>query len=164
MKLTIDTKLRSFQYKYLMYILLINEKLFKYGMIESSLCDFCSTPIETNTHLFWECIHKQQFWCQINNCLNEKPNTSSDNLITYLIIYFCNVDSNNQIKSNCITYIILLGEYFIFKNKYEKTIPNFNDFKYNLKYNLNLKGFIAERKDTIEAHQNKWNALTTTLC
>ena len=35
------------------------------------------------------------------------------------------------------------------------------DFKYYLKYSLNLEGFIAEMKGTLEAHQNKWNALTT---
>jgi len=98
MKITIDTKLYSFQYKYLMHILPNNEKLFKYGMIESSLCNFCSTSIETNIHLFWECTHIQPFWRQINNFLNEKLNTSSDNLITYQSISFCNVDSNNQIK------------------------------------------------------------------
>jgi len=50
MKITIDTKLRSFQYKYLMNIVPNNEKLFKYGMIESSLCDFCSTRPESNIH------------------------------------------------------------------------------------------------------------------
>ena len=81
MKITIDTKLRSFQYKYLMHILPNNETLFKYGMTESSLCDFCSTSTETNIHLVWGCTHTQPFWCQINNFLNEKLNTSSDNSV-----------------------------------------------------------------------------------
>jgi len=110
---------------------------------------------------FWECTHIQPFWRQINNFLKEKLNTSSDNLITYQSISFCNVDLNNQIKSNCLNYIILLGKYFIFKNKYQKTIPNFNDFKYYLKYNLNIEGLIAEMKGKTETHQNKWNALAT---
>jgi len=95
MKITIDTKLRRFKYKYLMHILLNDKKLFKYGMVESSLCDFCSTSIKTNIHLFWKCTHIQPFLRQINNFLNEKGNTSSDNLITYQSIRFCNVDSNN---------------------------------------------------------------------
>jgi len=50
MHITIDTKLRSIQYKYLMHIVPNNEKLFKYGMIVSSLCDFCSTLSESNIH------------------------------------------------------------------------------------------------------------------
>jgi len=65
MKITIDAKLRSFQYKYLMHIVPNNEKLFKYGMIESSLCNFCSTQPESNIHLFWECPYVQPFWTQI---------------------------------------------------------------------------------------------------
>jgi len=52
MNITIDTKLRSFHCKYLMHIVPNNEKLFKYGMIESSLCDFCCTLSESNIHLF----------------------------------------------------------------------------------------------------------------
>ena len=27
----------------------------------TELCDFCSMDIETLNHLFWECIHVQQF-------------------------------------------------------------------------------------------------------
>jgi len=47
---TIDPKLRSFQYKYLMHIVPNSEKPFKYGMIKSSLCDFCSTRPESKIH------------------------------------------------------------------------------------------------------------------
>jgi len=59
--ITIDTKLRSFQYKYIMPIVPNNEKLFKYGMIESSLFNFCSTSSESNIHLFGECPDVQLF-------------------------------------------------------------------------------------------------------
>jgi len=83
MKITIDSKLRSFQYKYLMHIVPNNEKLFKYGMIESSLCDFCSTRPESNIHLFWECTYVQPFWIHIKNFLIEKLNTPSEILLTY---------------------------------------------------------------------------------
>jgi len=50
-----------------MHIVPNNEKLFKYGMIESSLCDFCSTTSESNIHLFWECKNVQPFWTKIKN-------------------------------------------------------------------------------------------------
>jgi len=56
------------------------------------------------------------------------------------------VDINNKTISNCINYIILLGKYLIFKNKYQKTIPSFNEFKYYLNYKLHLEGLIAEMK------------------
>jgi len=129
-------------------------------MIESSLCDFCNASSESNIHLCWECPIVQLFWCQIKNFLNEKLNTSIESMLTYQTISFCNVDINNQIKSNCINYIIILGKYFIFKSKYQKTIPNFIDFIYYLKHNLNLEGLIAEMKGKTDAHQMKWNIFT----
>ena len=161
LKITIDTKLRSFQYKYLMHIVPNNEKLFKYGMIESSLCDFCNSSTESNIHLFWECSYIQPFWCEITRFLNERLNILDGIALTYQSISFCNVDINNTIKSNCVNYIILLGKYFIFKNKYQKTTPNFNEFRYYLNHNLNLEGIIAEMKGKTDAHQNKWNSFKT---
>ena len=86
-------------------------------------------------------------------------NTSSEILWSYPSISFCNVNINNQIKSNCINHIILLGKYFIFKSKYQKTIPNFIDFKYYLKHNLNLEGLIAEIKGKTDAHQKQMEHL-----
>ena len=67
------------------------------------------------------------------------------------------VDINNKIKSNCINYTILLGKYFIFKSKYQKTIPNFMDFKYYLKHNLNLEELNCwdERKNRCPSDQMK---------
>ena len=153
--ITIDTKLRSFQYKYLMHILPNNKQLFKYGMIESSLCDFCSMTTESNIHLFWECSYVQPFWNQIRIFFNVKLNTPSENFLTYQS--FCNVNINNKTKSNCINCIILLGKYFIFKTKYQKTTPSFNEFKYYLKYKLHIEGLIAEMKGKVDAHEKKWN-------
>ena len=81
MNITIDTKLHSFQYKYLMHIVPNNEKLFKYGMIESSLCDFCSTTPESNIHLFWECPNVQPFWTQMKKNLKLKTKHTKRNFV-----------------------------------------------------------------------------------
>ena len=60
-KSTIDTKLRSFQYKYIMRILPTNKFLTKCNIISSSLCDFCDRQPETLEHLFWECHFVRAF-------------------------------------------------------------------------------------------------------
>ena len=46
-KSTIDTKLREFQYKYIMRIIPTNKFLFKCNLVQSNLCDFCNSYIET---------------------------------------------------------------------------------------------------------------------
>ena len=58
----IDTKLRTFQYKYIMRIVPNNKFLYNCNISNTSLCDFCSMHIETNKHLFWECQVTRTFW------------------------------------------------------------------------------------------------------
>lgn len=158
--ITIDTKLRSFQYKYLMRILPNNEKLFKYNMVESMLCDFCNSAPESNVHLYWECSKIQPFWCQIRIFLQSKYSTDTT-LVSYETVSLCNVNIQNNMKSNCINYILLLGKYFIFKNKYQKTIPNFSEFLNYLRYKLSLERLIAEMKNKVDVHNNKWSIFTS---
>ena len=45
--ITVDTKLRVFQYKILNNILLVNKMLFKFRKVESPLCSFCKAEDET---------------------------------------------------------------------------------------------------------------------
>ncbi len=65
-KSTIDQKLRTFQYKYLMRIIRTNDTLFKFNLVSTNLCDFCSMHTETPEHLFWDCFHTQTFWTDLN--------------------------------------------------------------------------------------------------
>ena len=61
-KCTIDTKLRYFQYKFIMRIVFTNTLLMKCRKVSSNLCDFCNRNIETLLHLFYECQVVQNFW------------------------------------------------------------------------------------------------------
>ena len=71
-KSIINTKLRAFQYKYLMKILPNNRFLYKCNITSTSLCDFCNMYIESNKHLFWECLVSRSFWTELEVFLNEK--------------------------------------------------------------------------------------------
>ena len=52
---TVNTKLRVFQYKILNNILFVNKMLFKFSKVESPLCYFCKAEDETYIHLFHRC-------------------------------------------------------------------------------------------------------------
>ena len=52
---TVDTKLRVFQYKILNNTPFANEMLFKLRKVESPLCSFCKAADETYIHLFYRC-------------------------------------------------------------------------------------------------------------
>jgi len=77
-----------------MHIVPNNEKLFKYGMTESSLYDICKSSTESNIHLFWKCSNEQPFWCEITKIFNERLNISDEIALTYQTFSFSNVDTN----------------------------------------------------------------------
>ena len=59
---TIETKIREFQYKMLNNIVFTNEKLFRLKMINSPLCTFCKRENESIEHLFFYCDVTMIFW------------------------------------------------------------------------------------------------------
>ena len=59
---TIDTTLRSFQYKILNSILFLNKKLYTLGITNTALCSFCNTVEETPIHILFDCVHVKYLW------------------------------------------------------------------------------------------------------
>ena len=125
--LTIDTKLRAFQYKYILKILPDNSFLYKYCSVPSSLCDFCFMTRGSLSHMFWECHIIQALWRNVTVFLQNK--LSINNELRYKKISFCN-DSypnvNGKDKSVSINFILLLAKHFIFKCKNRTETPCFN--------------------------------------
>ena len=71
---TIDTTLRSFQYKILNNALFLNRKLYTFGITNTGLCSFCKTVEETPLHIFFDCVHVK--------CLSEKSRMKFQNDFT----------------------------------------------------------------------------------
>ena len=67
---TVDIKLRVFQYKILNNILLGNKMLFKLRKVESPLCSFCKAEDETYTHFFYRCRKTSILWRQLQECFS----------------------------------------------------------------------------------------------
>ena len=69
-KVTIDTKLRIFQYKLLSNILYLDKHLFMFRKKDTKHCSFCKLQDETINHLFVECNYSKnlqrdwQTYCQ----------------------------------------------------------------------------------------------------
>ena len=150
-KSVIDTKIRAFQYKYLMRIIPNNQFLYKCNISNSSLCDFCSMHVETNKHLFWECQCSRAFWTELEIFLSEKQiNVRLD----YTIISFGYTEWSSS--SYLLNFIIIYAKYFIFKNKYSNSIPVLSNFKNYLKYIKNVENVIASSKGKLTQHNEKW--------
>ena len=154
-KTIIDTKLREFQYKYIMRIIPTNTYLFKCKITMSNLCDFCNSYTETVNHLFWECQNSQQFWSELKTFLANK----NINITFDLLNIIFGVEGKG-VHNSLINFIIICGKYFIFRSKYIKTIPCFNSFNVYLNKRMEIEKHIALEKDKTEVHNRKWEQFT----
>ena len=68
---TIESSLRSFQYKILNNILYLNERLFKFNIVDSPLCSLCGAYKESIKHLFCTCTVTQRLWDQLRSWLHK---------------------------------------------------------------------------------------------
>ena len=150
---TVSSKLRNFQYKYLMRIVATNKMLIKFKLVSSNLCDFCSMEIETVNHLFWTCINAQTFWLHNKNEYfnNRNININLDLLkITFGLQTQCRYTS-------VIHFVILSAKYYIYINKCRKTIPHLEGFKMYLSKCIEIDKQIAFKNDTLQQHYEKWS-------
>ena len=131
-----------------------NKFLYRCNITNTSLCDFCSMNIETNKHLFWECTVSRGLWTELEIFLNNNGIMIN---INYELISFGYLDQSSY--TSLLNCILFYAKNFIFKNKYEKTLPSFNNFKKYLQYHENLERIIATAKDKIQIHEIKWNQL-----
>ena len=63
--ITLDTKLREFQYKLLNLIIFMNKKLYQFKMVETPLCAFCNKEEESLEHILYFCLPSRNFWKEL---------------------------------------------------------------------------------------------------
>ena len=71
-KVTMENKLRCFQYKVIHDILPTNNKLYKMKLKASPSCDRCNHPYENLLHLLYECPRIQNFLANGNRLVERK--------------------------------------------------------------------------------------------
>ena len=70
-RVTNETSLRVFQYKILNNILYLNNRLHKFGFVESPLCSLRNREPESILHLFCDCQETQKLWKSVQHwCKN----------------------------------------------------------------------------------------------
>ena len=125
-KLTLDTKLREFQYKILHRICYTNVTLFKFGLSKTPLCYFCNEELETLEHFLFHCetLSGMSLTLFLNRKTQSQP--TSTLRIFYLAIFagmmmtvflLIILFSRVNIFIFCSKYIIPLDQPFICKCK-----------------------------------------------
>ncbi len=150
---TIVNKLRSFQFKLLHKVLFFNDKLFKYKIINSSLCDFCNERIDSIEHRFLYCRVTQGFFHEMNLWIRKYIKTNYDFQKPYCMI-------TNICKDLPVLETILLNaKYYIYTCYIQKKLPNIGVFKCKVEELEKIERAIAEDRNTVFIHDMKWNRL-----
>ena len=112
-KVTIDTKLRIFQYKLLNNILYLNKHLFMFRKKDTKHCSFCKLQDETINHLFVECNYSKNLWRDLKTYC--QPSFSLPLLCPQSATFgFFDIDPHSSLLLN---HILLLYKYYIYYSR-----------------------------------------------
>ena len=150
---TVDTKTREFQFKYLHRIVFTNKALFKMGIVSSSLCTFCGKFEESLEHLFIHCEITSSFWLSVTE---------------WLKIYFTNLQNLNACNITfgffrkdflLLNHIVILSKQVVFQCRNLNIKPSLSLLKARMKTTYELELSIAKQNQTLEIHNKKWKEL-----
>ena len=159
-RVTLDTRTRAFQYKILNRILYTNSILYKMKLIPSPLCTFCGDHEETLEHLLVKCVYKKEVWSATTSWLNNH-NIQVDKLDEITILFGC---FNNNLDSNLLNHIIIVGKYYICHNiiytiyicRNKNIKPSLSLLKAKTIQIRKLELFIAKKNKKEAFHYRKW--------
>ena len=99
-----------------------------------SLCVICGHADENLIHLFFECNVTMQFWSELYSHVFTHVNMLYCFSLKDVICYYKN--KKNKCLQYLVNFFILLGKYFIHKQKFSASKPTFPHFltEFNLLY------------------------------
>ena len=151
-KLTLSTKLRSFQFRLTNRILVTNVQLQLWKIKSSNTCTFCNKYSEDYVHLFVNCQKVRSIlWYPLSKWLS----------------YFCNIDLDideykiifNQYKDSfpaMVNTIILITKHYIYVKRCLQDRLHFVELIQTISDYKNLESIIAYRNQKSKKHKAKW--------
>ena len=148
---TTESSLRSFQYKILNNILYLNEKHFKFKIVDSPLCYLCETENESVLHLFCACA-------VTSNLLEQFKLWVSDISLFGIILGAWNLNMPDFILIN---HMILLFKRYIYFRRQDRYGPNITGLKSFIKSieTVHVEHWIASDKEKLSFEYKKLEKL-----
>ena len=154
-KVTIENKLRCFQYKVVHNILPTNSKLYKMKLRTSPSCDCLNHPHENLLHLLYECPSTPIFWLMVIRWWNEKRWENVPLNATYILYGY------KPVLNICLAlnHYVIIAKYHIFLSWLNKASPSFENFSLLLNEKILCERAIAFKNNTLRKFTANWTAL-----
>ena len=150
MKCCLSTKLCYFQFRILHRILGENKYLHAVGISNSNLCTFCSSSVETISHLFWECNVTHQFIQDMQTTILNNEVLFNRN--TFLFGF-------PEGRQSSLNFVILYAKYFIFTAKYKQERLSLNSFKNMLKLVKEVERVLYTKHNRFVVWIDRWRRI-----
>ena len=145
-----ETYVQCFQFKILNDILFTNSRLAKIGLIQSDLCTFCNTDVETTDHLFFYCVYSRAFWEEFESywIAIAKEQRKLD-LKTILV-------GVTDTECSLFNYLIVLGKLHLWNCRRNNSLPFFSSYKELVKRKYETERHIAAKYNNSKMLEAKW--------
>ena len=154
----IDPYTRCFQYKILNNCLYLNRDLFRFKIIESPICSFCSNYSETIDHVFVHCEHSKSLYRDIRIWTKSSGIVLPDLNISNIIL---GIDSEKN--GAIINLILIVFKLIIYKSRSSGQMPSVQLFINQLGFYEKIERNIARKRDKLACHFKKWTNLLSIL-
>ena len=118
---TTETKLRVFQFKFLLRKVATNDFLLNIGKKETDSCPFCAGSPETLAHLFWHCRSAQTFWGNVSQWTSEELDLTNLSITPFSAAPCLGLIDN--ISNLLLHHFLLIARHYINSCKLRNTIP-----------------------------------------
>ena len=155
-KVTVENKLRSFQFKLIHNIIPTNHSLYKMNIKASPECERCLFPNETLIHMLCECPDVKIFWKDIMMWWNAKR---SDNISpsNTEILYGYKPETATFYALN---HYLLIAKYHVFLARNRSETPNLMVFLALLDSKIKCEEQIAIKNLNYKKYRAKWTTLS----
>jgi len=137
----------------------MNDKLFKFKLVDSPCCTFGKTNEESLEHLLFFCKKTEFFWKEVVSWLGILKNERVD--FSLIDVLFGKFDLDEDFI--VINHILLLAKFYIYGSKLDNTKPSLEVFKAKLKATLNTEFVIAKRNGKLAQYYKKWESFISVL-
>ena len=123
-RVSMDTKLNSFQFKIIHRLLITNKQLKLWKLKDTETCTFCETQVETIEHLLSDCNVSKNLWTELANWLLPEINIYPFIILQNIIM--CDLEGPH---SELISAIFLLTKRYIYVQRCLKAQLNITSLK-----------------------------------
>lgn len=152
-ELTPDCAIRYFQYKLLHRILICNEKLYRWGIEASDLCNFCHEEVETICHIFFECEVSKLIWHQLKYYLKNSFNIEFDFSPLQMLL------NRETSVPAIVNKICLIGKFILFDCRCKRIFPTLEILQTQLRETRKMEFQIYEHNRSFKKYVDMWRDL-----